>query len=469
MDALSQIGEALSGLETAVVTLGTSPLMLLVVILLCWVDGFFPPFPSESVVIAVASALIGSGGSPVDVALLAAAAALGAFIGDVTAYALGSRFGVERWRLFRTTRGRTALTGARASLDRHGSSYVLAGRFVPVGRVVINMAAGATGFSRARFTALAAVGSVLWGAWATLLGVAAGQVLGDQPLVAATVGVVFGVLMGLLIDRLLRAFQALRRIGPPDVGSRPRAMLSAHRGAAQQSGSRDNSWESLRAAVRMPVEYVELDLHRTADGEFVLHHGGRVLGLDGRHRRIRATTYADLLATGTYPLPRYRDALALLRAHGKRAHIDLKLVDSGGREADEITAAEIALDAMEDSSAFLITTLADRSVRVLRAWAERRSPGTLVGLSLGPHRWLTALFPGGRLDRCGATLVAADHRIGGTRLLAWARRRNVPVMLWSVDDVPTLRRLLDDPWVWMVVTNHPGRAIPAVTPVDLAA
>ncbi|MGJ9424119.1 VTT domain-containing protein [Aeromicrobium sp. CF3.5] len=459
MNALSLIGEALSGLEAAVVTLGTSPQTMVVIVLLCWLDGFFPLVPSESVVIAVASTLIGSGGSIMDVALLVAAAAFGAFCGDMTAYALGSRFRRNRWGLARTAQGRNALTRAHASLEQRGSSYVLAGRFVPAGRVFISMAAGATGYSRAQFTPLAALGSVMWGAWVSMLGVGAGHVLRDQPLLAVVVGVVVGVMMGLLVDRLLRALRTLKRADPPGMGSRPRAMVSAHRGAARQSGSRDNSWESLVSAMQMPVEYVEFDLHRTADGEFVLHHGSRALGVDGRRRRISSSAYVELLEAGEGPLPRYRDGLELLSAHGKRAHIDLKFTDpTGGSAADEIRAAEIALAVMGESSAFLITTLADASVRALRDWAEARSPGTLVGLSLGLHRWPSALFPGRRLRRCGANAVAVDHRVGCFRLLTWAHRQNMPVLVWTVDEGRPLRRLLTDPRVWMVVTNHPGRA-----------
>lgn len=458
MEALSRISDVLSGLEAAVVEFGTSPQAMLVVIAVCWLDGFFPPVPSELVVIAAATTLAGSGGSAEQVALLVAAAAVGAFAGDATAYTLGSRSRIERWRPLRTPRGRANLARARATLDRHGSSYVMASRFIPVGRVVVNLTAGMVGFPRSRFLPLTAAASVLWAAQQVTLGMATAHLLGGSPMVAMVAGIAVGLLTGVVLDRVASAVRARRNPETTPLAA-SRAMVSAHRGAARQSGSRDNSWESLLAAVLLPVDFVEFDLHRTADGEFVLHHGGRVLGLDGRRRRIRTSTCAELLETGAYRMTRYRDALELLRGHGKRAHIDLKFTDStAGRSAGEIAAAEIALAVMGEPSAFLITSGADRSVRKLRDWAEARSPGTVVGVSLGLHRWPSAVFPGRRLRRCGASAVAVDHRLGCLRLLAWAHRRDILVLVWTVDRSSTLRRMQVDPRVWMVVTNHPGRA-----------
>lgn len=250
---------------------------------------------------------------------------------------------------------------------------------------------------------------------------------------------------------------------------RTRALLSAHRAAARQSGHRDNSWESLEEAVRLPVEYVEFDVHRTADGVFVLHHDDRVRGCDGRRHPIKERTYAELGSVAAYQLPRYSAALDLLHAYGKLAHIDFKFASPRGALGvpHEVEAAEIALDVMGAASSFILTTTEDHSVRILRDWADRRAPETLVGLSFGLVHWrpahgpllrLPELFPGRRLERCGANLVVSEHRLADVRLLAWAHRRNLPVLVWTVDEPRKLRRLLDDRRVWMVTTNHPSRA-----------
>ncbi|GGR53240.1 glycerophosphoryl diester phosphodiesterase [Nocardioides luteus] len=249
-----------------------------------------------------------------------------------------------------------------------------------------------------------------------------------------------------------------------------RALLSAHRAAARQSGNRDNSWESLLEAVRMEVEYVEFDVHRTRDGELVLHHDGHIRDRFGRRLKIENRTYAALSRLAPFRLVRYREALELLAAHGKHAHIDLKFASPSGHlgMAWEIDAAEIALEVMEKS--FILTTMVDESVRALRDWADRRSPSTLVGLSLGGvdlrHHPLKLLrlklsefFPGGRIRRCRSNLVVVEQRLADVWLLRWAHRRDLKVLVWTVDNPGRLRRLINDSRVWMVTSNHPSRAL----------
>src|SRR5690606_41677879 len=91
---------------------------LRILLLLATLDGFFPPVPSESVVIAVAVlAMTGTGPS---LWLLILVAALGAFTGDVIAYTIGSKVPVHRMRLFRGSRGQASLAWAGRALASRG-------------------------------------------------------------------------------------------------------------------------------------------------------------------------------------------------------------------------------------------------------------------------------------------------------------------------------------------------------------
>ena len=173
------------------------------------IDGFFPPIPSESVVIALASLSV-SHGSP-NIVLIALAGALGAFIGDQIAYAIGSRVDVHRLRIFRTDRGRKALAWAEHALEHRGSSFILAARYIPVGRVAVNMSAGALGYPRGRFVGLTALAAVTWAAYGSIVGAGAGLWLADHPVIAVVAGVVVGTLVGVGIDWVLRRWTGLGR------------------------------------------------------------------------------------------------------------------------------------------------------------------------------------------------------------------------------------------------------------------
>lgn len=179
-------------------------------------DGFFPPVPGETLLIMLAVAAQTGDGVPLAVVL--AVAALGAWTGDQVAFWLGRAVGTGRVPFLRGPRGRRAVDWASRALHRRGAAVVLSARFVPVGRMAVNVTAGAVGFPRRRFAALSAVASVLWAAYYVLIAVLAGRWLGDRPLLAVVVGIATGTLLGLVVDRVVRA-----REGRADARLRERA------------------------------------------------------------------------------------------------------------------------------------------------------------------------------------------------------------------------------------------------------
>ncbi|WP_448061938.1 DedA family protein [Cellulomonas hominis] len=190
--------------------LAGSPWLFVALAAFATVDGFFPPIPSESVVIALA-ALSASTGQPALLPLVITAA-LGAFVGDQVAYTIGTRVDVARLKIFRTGRGMRALAWAEHALVHRGSSFILAARYIPVGRVAVNMTAGALGYPRRRFVALTGLAALTWAGYGTLVGVGAGAWLHGHTWVAVAAGVVVGTLIGLGVDWAMR-----RWLGPSTV------------------------------------------------------------------------------------------------------------------------------------------------------------------------------------------------------------------------------------------------------------
>lgn len=178
-----------------------SPLVFLGLYLFATIDGFFPPIPSESVVIALASLSVSSGAPSLPLVILVAA--LGAFTGDQIAYTIGSRVQVRTLRIFRSARAQAALDWAEEALRTRGASFIIAARYIPVGRVAVNMTAGALHYPRRRFVGLAAFAAVTWACYSTAIGIGAGRVLEGHPVYAIVVGVVGGMLIGVVVDWVL--------------------------------------------------------------------------------------------------------------------------------------------------------------------------------------------------------------------------------------------------------------------------
>ncbi len=89
--------------------LASSPWIYVVMYLFATIDGFFPPIPSESVVIALAAVAV-STGEP-NIWLLIPVAAAGAFTGDQIAYLIGSKVRVHELRIFRSPKSAGARLG----------------------------------------------------------------------------------------------------------------------------------------------------------------------------------------------------------------------------------------------------------------------------------------------------------------------------------------------------------------------
>lgn len=188
------------------------PWALLVIGVCTVIDGIFPPIPSESLVVGLAAISASTGMPPWWGLVLVAAAA--AWIGDNLAYLVGRAIGT-RWLTRRFPRLLRALDRAEHQLEKRGAMIIIVARFIPGGRVAVNLTCGASGFVQRRFMVLTVISAVSWAAYSVGLGTVAGAWLHDNPILAATIGIAMAVVLGIGVD------QVLQRVFPyqPDEGS----------------------------------------------------------------------------------------------------------------------------------------------------------------------------------------------------------------------------------------------------------
>lgn len=194
-----------------------SPWLYLIMFAAAVIDGFFPPVPSETVLVAASAVAVSTGET--NVLLLIAVAAIGALIGDNIAYAIGRRVGTTRFAWMRRPRVAAAFERAQRALGRNGAGLILGARYIPVGRVAVNMSAGALGYSWRRFLPLSIIGGVTWAAYSAGIGILAGHWLEDQPLLSAVFGVAFALVLGVVIDRSVAARRRRRTHDESDAGA----------------------------------------------------------------------------------------------------------------------------------------------------------------------------------------------------------------------------------------------------------
>ena len=207
---------AFDALNALVLALAGSVWVYPVVFALVVVDGFFPPFPSETVVVAL-GALAVAAGAP-NLGWLIAVVTAGAVLGDSIAYLIGRRIGLTRFGWLRRPAAVRIADKARTALRSRPASLLLTARYIPVGRVAVNMTAGATGFPIRRFVPLAALGGLGWAAYSVLVGVLAGAWLQSNPLLGVLLAVAAALLLGVFIDAVV--LRLVRRRTARQTGNR---------------------------------------------------------------------------------------------------------------------------------------------------------------------------------------------------------------------------------------------------------
>ena len=161
--------------------LAAGPWVLVLVFIVAGLDAVLPLMPSETTVVAT-GVVAAATGRP-NLGLLIAAAATGAYAGDLLSYRIGRRSG--RAVAARTARGRRARivhAWVHRMLHGRGGLIIVAARYVPGGRSTTAFAAGAVRYPVTRFHWYTGLGVLIWAVQASLLGYLGGALFTDRPL-----------------------------------------------------------------------------------------------------------------------------------------------------------------------------------------------------------------------------------------------------------------------------------------------
>jgi membrane-associated protein len=151
----------------------------LIVFLLAYFDALVPVVPSETSVIT--AGVVASQGD-LNLMIIVAVAAGGAFLGDNTAYFIGSRFGTRiNERFFSGEKARQRVQWAQKQVSERGGELILIARFIPGGRTVVTLSCGTLGYPWRRFVIFDAAAALSWALYASLLGYLGGHAFEKAP------------------------------------------------------------------------------------------------------------------------------------------------------------------------------------------------------------------------------------------------------------------------------------------------
>ncbi len=189
---------------------GAGPWALAVIAVIVFIESglLFPFLPGDSLLVTAGLTHQALG---LTVPVIAVVAFVAAVAGDQAGYLLGKRFGVgmfkENARILKTSR----LRETEAFFEKYGGRALVLGRFVPIVRTYVPLAAGSARYPYRRFLPWNLLGAFLWAVGVTVVG----SLLGGVPFIANNIDVLLAVVvlvsvLPIVISQVRKRMQARR-------------------------------------------------------------------------------------------------------------------------------------------------------------------------------------------------------------------------------------------------------------------
>ena len=166
-----------------------------IIAVIALLDSVVPIVPSETMVI-IGGVAAGQGDQRL--LLVIAAGAIGAFLGDNTAYVIGDQLsGFIQRQADRRPKWQTRLEWSGEQIRVRGGLLLITARFIPGGRTALTVSSGITHQPRRWFVGWITVAVVIWATYAALLGYIGGKAFEDNHTLAFVVA--FGAALGMTV------------------------------------------------------------------------------------------------------------------------------------------------------------------------------------------------------------------------------------------------------------------------------
>ena len=229
----------------------------------------------------------------------------------------------------------------------------------------------------------------------------------------------------------------------------PLPRIIAHRGFAPEGGTDvENTLPAFAAALALGATHLETDVHASRDGVAVISHDPDLGRLAGTASAVGSLDFAELATLdlgGGAVFSSLAETLAAFPT--ARFNIDIK-------SADAVAPTIAAVTAASAQNRVLVTSFSEfRRSRALRGLAVAYPAG--VATSASAVRFAVALVAGRigltpllRLALRGTDAVQVPERAMGLtvptpQLLRQLHRIGVEMHVWTINDAPTMNRLLD--------------------------
>ncbi|UCE85553.1 MAG: glycerophosphodiester phosphodiesterase [Deltaproteobacteria bacterium] len=233
-------------------------------------------------------------------------------------------------------------------------------------------------------------------------------------------------------------------------------LVIAHRGASAERP--ENTPSAYALAVEQRADMIEIDLHRTRDGEIVITHDAELEALGGRGE-ISKASLAEVRALDAGDGQRVPTLAEVLDGYGARIAFNLEIKRANGALYEGLEAQ--ALEAVRARGLLprtLFSSFYDPVLERLRGLAEDARIGLLISRRF-PHECVA------RARALGAQALHPEAEVATPELIEAAHEAGLAVYVFTVDDPDAMRRFLEL-GVDGLFTNYPARLRALLGPCD---
>ena len=222
--------------------------------------------------------------------------------------------------------------------------------------------------------------------------------------------------------------------------------IISHRGRTSRKNA-DNTLASVNDAIELKVEMVEVDIRQTKDSQIVCFHDPDIQG-----ELIRDLDYSEIIEKDSQ-IPTLEQVL--WSAKGKIG-IEIELKEPGY----ELEVVSIARDYFNYDK-FVLKSFHPQVVERVKEIDQKIFAGLLVGSAFSLEQLFFTLkeaFTSNNFKQSNADFISPYYKIFEAGWFSRFTRNNVPIQVWTVNDVESIRTLINQQ-VHSIITDIPEVAI----------
>ena len=207
--------------------------------------------------------------------------------------------------------------------------------------------------------------------------------------------------------------------------------IISHRGRTSRK-SADNTLASVNDAIELKVEMVEVDIRQTKDSQIVCFHDPDIQG-----ELIRDLDYSEIIEKDSQ-IPTLEQVL--WSAKGKIG-IEIELKEPGY----ELEVVSIARDYFNYDK-FVLKSFHPQVVERVKEIDQKIFAGLLVGSAFSLEQLFFTLkeaFTCTNFKQTNADFISPYYKIFEAGWFSRFTRNNVPIQVWTVNDVESIRTLIN--------------------------